>query len=252
MFLLTKDYYQIKKTKRKGSGVFARRHIPAGTIIGDYLGRVITDKEAQALENKNGQNCYSFEYIGDDVSIFPVDIKVPGVHLINHSCGANCSVFDYQGHNLYFALRHIFPGEELTSDYEFDPEADGKISYCFCESPFCRGTMYARLDKPGFNNKKNKIAANKKNKKSVPEKYPVCKVGEVLPFLKKYPKEIKDRNVYNIFSNLNVPPLITPGKKLPSLKVLREMMRLTGRRLKFPELDLMILAVIDGQLVVGH
>jgi len=246
MFLLPKDSYQIKKTKKKGRGVFALKHIPAGTLIGDYIGRVVNDTEAQELEEKYGQGCYSFEYVGEDVSLFPVDLKEVGVHLINHSCAGNCSVSDHGGHNIFFALRHIFPGEEITFDYEFDPESDGSVSYCFCDSPFCRGTMYARFDKPSLRKK----AKKSRKKKTKEPKYHVHKVGEILLPLAKYPKAIKDNHTkYNIFANLKVPSLVIPSKKLPPVKELREMMRLTGRRLKFSELNLTILAVVDDHLV---
>ena len=246
MFLLPKDYYEVRKTKKKGRGVFARKHIPAGTLIGDYIGRIVSDKEAQELEEKYGNGCYSFEYVGDDVSLFPVDLKAVGVHLINHSCAGNCSVSDHGGHNIFFALRHIFPGEEITFDYEFDPESDGSVSYCFCDSPFCRGTMYARYEKPSL--KKKKKTSQKKKKEP---KYRVYKVGEILPPLAKYPKEIKDDHTkYNIFSNLKVPALPVPAKKLPPVRELREMMRLSGRRLKLSELNLTVLAVVDDHLVV--
>jgi|GEM_PF-421954 len=249
MFLLPKDSYQIKKTKKKGRGVFALKHIPAGTVVGDYIGRVVTDDEAERLEEKYGQGCYSFEYIGKDVSLFPVDLKVVGVHLINHSCAANCGIADYKGHNIFFALRHIFPGEEITFDYQFDPESDGSVSYCFCDSPFCRGTMYARFEKPSLKNKKKK----ERKKKISKQKYPVSKVGEILPPLDKYPTLMKDdRTKHNIFANIKVPALITPisaNHKLPAVKELREMMRLTGRRLKFPEINLTILAIVDDHIV---
>ncbi len=249
MFLIPKDAYQVRKTKKKGRGVFALKHIPAGTIVGDYLGRVVNDSEAGKLEEKYGQGCYSFEYFGEDISIFPVDLKAPGVHLINHSCGANCSVYDLEGHNIYFALRHIFPGEEITFDYEFDPESTGKVSYCFCDSPFCRGTMYARIDKIPL--KKANLKKKKEVKKTKKEKFHIYKVGEILPLLEKYPKEIKDDHTkYNIFANLEVPALINPGSKLPALKVIREIIRLSGRRLKFPDINMTILAVVDDHLVV--
>lgn len=246
MFLLAKDSYEVRKTKKKGRGVFALKHIPAGALIGDYVGRVVKDKEAQALEEKYNNGCYSFEYVGKDVSLFPVDLKAVGVHLINHSCAGNCSVSDHGGHNIFFALRHIFPGEEITFDYEFDPESEGSVSYCFCDSPFCRGTMYSRFEKPSLKKKKKTTPKKKKE-----PKYHVYKVGEILPPLAHYPKEIKDDyKKYNIFSNLKVPVLPVPAKKLPPVKEIREMMRLSGRRLKFPDLNLTVLAVVDDHLVI--
>ncbi len=253
MFLLPKDFYQIRKTKKKGRGVFALKHIPAGTLIGDYVGRVVSDEEADKLEEKYGQGCYSFEYVGDDVSLFPVDLKAVGVHLINHSCAGNCDTTDYKGHNVFFALRHIFPGEEITFDYEFDPESDGSVSYCFCDSPFCRGTMYARFEKPSLKTRLKKKTENSQKKKDKEPKYHVHKVGEILSPLAKYPKAIKDdRTKYNIFANLKVAPLVILDKKLPPAKELREMMRLTGRRLKFSELNLTILAIVDDHLVAAR
>lgn len=242
MFLIPKDYYQIKKTKKKGTGVFARKHIPAGTIIGDYIGRIVSDKEAEKLEEKFNNACYSFEYVKENTSIFPVDIKAPGVHLINHSCGANCDVYDLEGHNIYFAVRHIFPGEELSFDYGFDPESYSIVDPCFCDSPFCRGTMFARQDKP-FIDKKMKTVKKKKEKKE-DIKFPVTKVGNILPLLEKYPKEIKDEERFPIYANLEVPALIMPNKELPSLKFMRKTIRLTGRRLKFPRLKVTVLAVV--------
>lgn len=247
MFLLAKDHYQIKKTKKKGRGVFAKKHIPAGALIGDYLGQVVSDEEAEKLEAKYGQGCYSFEYIGNNISLFPTDLKKDGVHLINHSCAANCNIYDYQGHNIFFALRHIFPGEELTFDYEFDPESEGEVSYCFCDSPFCRGTMYARAEKPTL----KKIKKDKKKK--IQQSYKTHKIGEVLPLLSHYPKEVKDNHKkYNIYANLKVPALVIKDKKLPAVKELRETMRLTGRRLKFPELNLSILAIVDDYLLADR
>lgn len=245
MFLLPTGSYQIKRTKKKGRGVFTRQAIPAGTIIGDYLGRVVSDAEAEVLEERYGQGCYSFEYIGRNVCIFPLDLHAADVHLINHSCAGNIGNADYQGHNLFFALRHIFPGEELTFDYQFDPESDGAVSYCFCDSPFCRGTMYKRFKKPLLR-KKKAAKVTQKTKKN----FTISKVGEILPPLKHYPRNIADNpEKYSIFANLQVPPLLISGRELPPLKEIRRQLRLSGRRLKFKDLGLSVLAVFEDHLI---
>src|SRR3989344_4466444 len=49
MFLIKDDFWQIKKTKERGYGVFARKEIKAGTIIGDYLGKVIKTDPGEEL-----------------------------------------------------------------------------------------------------------------------------------------------------------------------------------------------------------
>ena len=41
MFLLKDTDWEIKKTKEKGLGVFAKKEIKAGTVISDYLGKII-------------------------------------------------------------------------------------------------------------------------------------------------------------------------------------------------------------------
>ena len=49
MFLLSEDYLQIRKTKKKGFGVFAKKRIKAGTVIGDYLGKVIKTESRRMI-----------------------------------------------------------------------------------------------------------------------------------------------------------------------------------------------------------
>lgn len=39
---------------------------------------------------------------------------------------------------VFFAERDIFPGEEVTYDYHFNHEDEGKKIPCFCNSKNCR------------------------------------------------------------------------------------------------------------------
>lgn len=243
MFLIQPEYYQVKKVPKKGLGVLVKKDIPAGTVIGDYLGRVLKDAEAEKLEEKYGQGCYSFDY-GPNLSVFPEDIKATGVHLINHSCSPNCAVASYQDRNICFALRQIFAGEELSVDYRFDPESVGAVSYCFCDSPFCRGTMYARVEKSTIGLKKPAVKVARK------EKIKRVKAGGLLRPLLKYPRIIKDQKpYYGVYANLKVSPLICPETKLPATKIIRERISQSGRALVFPKLKLRVLGVVDGCLL---
>ncbi|MCX6794846.1 MAG: SET domain-containing protein-lysine N-methyltransferase [Candidatus Falkowbacteria bacterium] len=246
MLLLPPGYYQIKKTKKKGRGVFVRQEIPAGTIIGDYLGLLMEDAKAEILEKRYGNACYSMDYNNNGLSIFPVDIKAAGVHLINHSCAPNCDAYFYYGHTLYFALRRIWSGEELTIDYGFDPDDSDKKEFlypCFCDSPFCRGTMYtsvARLKHYGsFYRQETKG-----------QKFKLLPVGQVLGALEKYPAAVKDNSIFDLFVNLKAAPLNYYDRKIPSVKELRKRLRASGRRLNFKKLGLKVLAVINGRIVV--
>ncbi|MFA6995091.1 MAG: SET domain-containing protein [Patescibacteria group bacterium] len=246
MFLLPPVYYQVKKTKHKGRGVFARKEIPAGTIIGDYTGRLIKDEEIEAIEEKFGRACYSMDYNNNGLSIFPLDVKASGVHLINHSCSANCDTYFYYGHTLFFSLRRLLPGEEITIDYSFDPEDGGKqegINPCFCGSPFCRGTMYTSDEKL-----RRYGAFCRQETKG--QKFTLLTAGEFLSPLKKYPKRIKDNKIFNLFADLKIKSLSYDDKKLPSLTELRKRLRTTGRILNFISLGLKVVAVVDGKIVV--
>lgn len=39
---------------------------------------------------------------------------------------------------MFFAERHINPGEEITYDYHFNREDEGQRIPCFCRSRYCR------------------------------------------------------------------------------------------------------------------
>ncbi len=62
-----------------------------------------------------------------------------GTHYINHSCEPNTFTRTLHGHIIFFALRDIEPGEELTIDYLNTLHSDKKK--CRCGSRNCRGTI---------------------------------------------------------------------------------------------------------------
>lgn len=146
MFLLPDDYWEIKKTQEKGNGVFAKRKIAPGTIIGDYLGKVLKTAEYDLESDKKG---LYLMYLTDEASIYP-DLTKTGIHLLNHSCQPNCWIYQYKGHTLFFALSSIDPDEELTISYLLSPEDDTCspcTHVCKCSSAFCRGTMHLEKTK---------------------------------------------------------------------------------------------------------
>jgi hypothetical protein len=78
------------------------------------------------------------------MGIIPVDVDAPGVHLINHSCHPNCSMYRYYGHTLFYVLRNIEPHEELTISYHLPPSIGCTPCQhvCYCGSETCTGTMH--------------------------------------------------------------------------------------------------------------
>lgn len=192
MFLISRDFWQVKKTKQKGLGVFAKKEIGAGTIIGDYLGKVIETAQYDLDKDKRG---LFLMYYSDQASIYP-DLKKPGIHLLNHSCTPNCWIYTYRGHTLFFALRAIKPGEELTISYLLSPKdgCDPCPHVCKCDSQFCTGTMHLPKDKYAkwqrFQN------AQKKKTKAAKVVF-----GKNLPKLTSYPKTIPKNPIYATITN---------------------------------------------------
>lgn len=179
MFLIPDDFWNIRHTKDKGRGVFARKIIPAGTIIGDYIGTVIrtsmfdVERDAQALY---------LMYRTDETSIYP-DLTVSGIHLINHSCQPNCWMYMYRGHTLFFALRDISVGEELTISYLLSPKDDTCAPCtheCKCKSFVCTGTMHLSPEK---------YEAWQKFQRTETKRSDVIRasIGTILPKLTAYP-----------------------------------------------------------------
>lgn len=243
MFLIPRNQFQIRKVKNKGRGVFVLSSIEAGTVIGDYLGRVI--KAGQEKESDKG---LYYLWLNDKATISP-DPKKIGVHLMNNSCSPNCAMYPHKGHTLIFATRKVFPGEELTFSYLLDPPPDEGpcTDNCFCGSPICSGTMHVSQE---ISDKWSKFVEQKQGK-YFKQKIPV-KFGEELPRLARYPKKVGDNSIYNLFGSDTKVALTMMENKLSSLKTIRNLIRLHGRKLKFKKINLIILGVMGNVLVIKN
>ena len=187
MFLISAGSWQIKKTKEKGLGIFAKKEITAGTVIGDYLGKVLETAKYDLDDDKKG---LFLMYFSDEASIYP-NLKKPGVHLLNHSCSPNCWIYIHQGHTLFFALRKIRPGEELTISYLLCPKSGCNpcTHVCKCGSKLCTGTMHLPEDKY---KKWQKFQNQEKGETKIPK----VALGRNLPKLASYPSVIPDNPIY--------------------------------------------------------
>ncbi len=189
MILLSNEFWEIKNTKNKGRGVFACKEILKGTIIGDYIGKVMRPEEAIVDE----ENIYLMFY-SDRVVISP-DLKKTGAHLLNNSCNPNCWLYVYKGHTLAFARRNIKNGEELTIPYLLPPINDKFCNPCFhickCADKNCLGTMH--MQKVEY--RRWRKITNKQAKETKKEK---IKYGEELKELTDYPKRIQDSYIKEI------------------------------------------------------
>jgi len=116
-------------------GVFAEEFIPKGRKIIEYTGEKISRRETA----RRARRRYNYLFTLDSYWTLDGSVGGSGAEFINHCCEPNCVARICKGHILYFAARDIQPGEELTVDYQFDPDVE-EVK-CRCGAPFCRGTI---------------------------------------------------------------------------------------------------------------
>jgi SET domain-containing protein len=159
-----KPWYVVRDSKIHGKGVFARRDIPKGTRIVEYLGDRITHKEAdERYEGHDPNDNHTFLFIVDRRTVIDGGVKGNDARFINHSCDGNCESEIEKARVYIEATRPIRKGEELGYDYQIgrskeDPANVDEIYACRCGAAKCRGTMLwpAKRPKP---RKKAKVKA---------------------------------------------------------------------------------------------
>jgi SET domain-containing protein len=125
----------IRQSAINGKGCFATAHFLRGRKIAEYEGERISAREAKRRAHRA------------KLRICEVDAKWSidgsrggnGTHYINHSCEPNSYMKIIYGHILFYALRDIRPGEEITIDYVETLHSDEKR--CRCGASTCRGTI---------------------------------------------------------------------------------------------------------------
>jgi uncharacterized protein len=138
--LLGTDRVRIGPSPIHGVGQFARRDIPGGTPILEYVGETVDS--AEALLRCARANEYIFS-LGNGQAL---DGNVPWnpARFLNHSCAPSCEA-RFIGNRIWLiALRDIAAGEELTFNYGYDLE-DYRSYPCHCGAPDCVGYIVAEV-----------------------------------------------------------------------------------------------------------
>ncbi|WP_342620287.1 SET domain-containing protein-lysine N-methyltransferase [Rhodoferax sp. GW822-FHT02A01] len=140
---------QTRRSGVHGKGVFALVDIAEGETIIEYVGEVISWKEAQRRhphDPKDPNHTFYFHIDEDHV----IDALYGGnsSRWINHSCDANCEADEQDGRVFIKARRNIKAGEELNYDYGLiiDERYTKKLKAeypCWCGAKKCRGTLLA-------------------------------------------------------------------------------------------------------------
>ena len=147
------EWVEVKNSTIHGKGVFARKDIPKGKKIIEYVGEHISWKEAlRRHPHDPSQPNHTFYFGLEDGSA--IDAKFGGNESmwINHSCKPNCQSLEEDAKKstrvFLYAKKNIKSGDELFYDYGL--QLEGKITKeikkdyeCRCGSKKCRGTMLA-------------------------------------------------------------------------------------------------------------
>ncbi len=144
----------VKHSAVHGNGVFAARKITAGSLVVEYQGKRITEKQAARRKLTDPDNPFHTFYFSLENGRM-IDGADGGneARWINHSCAPNCEAREEDGRIFIYALRDLEPDEELNYDYGLIVEerhtASVKRNYeCRCGAPACRKTMLALKRKP--------------------------------------------------------------------------------------------------------
>ena len=140
---------QTRRSGVHGNGVFAVQDIAEGERIIEYVGEIITWKEALRRHPHDPKDPnHTFYFHVDEKHV--IDAKHGGnsSRWINHSCDANCEADEEDGRIYIKALRNIRAGEELNYDYgliideRYTPKLKAQYP-CWCGTKVCRGTLLA-------------------------------------------------------------------------------------------------------------
>lgn len=140
---------QTRRSGVHGRGVFALQNIVEGQTIIEYVGEVISWKQAlQRHPHDPGDPNHTFYFHIDEETVIDALYGGNSSRWINHACVPNCEADEVGGRVYIKALRNIFAGEELYYDYglvideRYSPALKAQYPCC-CGAGNCRGTLLA-------------------------------------------------------------------------------------------------------------
>jgi len=132
-----------------GYGLFARRPIPKGTRLMEYVGELINADQAEGRYPEVDIPPHTFLFDAEDDMYIDGGVGGNSSRFINHSCKPNCEAVQDGKRIFVETIRAIRPGEELFYDYcitldEPHNAAAKKKWICKCGAPNCRGHMLGK------------------------------------------------------------------------------------------------------------
>jgi SET domain-containing protein len=168
---------QTRRSGVHGKGVFALVDIPKGETLIEYVGEVISWKEALRRHPHDPKDPnHTFYFHIDDKRVIDALYGGNSSRWINHSCSPNCKAKEVDGRIFIKARKDIQAGQELSYDYGLVIDAplteELKAEYpCWCGSKKCRGTLLSSTQSlpeqaSGKKKKTDKKDGKKANKKA--------------------------------------------------------------------------------------
>jgi SET domain-containing protein len=144
-----RDFIRVGTSRIEGMGVFAKRKIPKGSRIIEYLGRRLP-VGSLLVPLTEGEPTRTYSFRVNETTMIDGTVGGNDARFINHSCEPNCEAYVFDDRVYIYAMRDILRNEELTFDYKLGPARKGagtkfdKTQFaCHCGSTNCRGTMLA-------------------------------------------------------------------------------------------------------------
>jgi uncharacterized protein len=150
----------VRNSPIHGTGVFATRDIAFEEEIVEYLGRLMTHAEVDAVYPDDDGHTFLFTL--NDTYVVDGGVDGNEARWINHSCDPNCEAVLIENDEndpakdvmVIQAMRPIRAGEELTYDYGIttnEPITDAvrALWACRCGAPNCKGIMITPEPAPG-------------------------------------------------------------------------------------------------------
>jgi histone-lysine N-methyltransferase SETD2 len=134
----------IRRTGKKGHGLFTKQALRKGEFIVEYVGEVLHEDEYRARKNRyeaEGKRHYYFMTLSSSETIDAAERGNAG-RFLNHSCQPNCETQKWMVNGELcigiYALEPVAADEELTFDYNFERYGDNPIK-CYCGTKKCGG-----------------------------------------------------------------------------------------------------------------
>ena len=141
------EWFELRGSLIQGLGAFAKKDIPRGTRLVEYIGEKISYAESdKRYPDTRDERHHTFLFTLNSKWIIDAAFGGNESRFINHSCEPNCDAYIERGHIWIESIKRIPAGTELAYDYQYEyldeyTEEDLKFYACRCGSPKCRGTI---------------------------------------------------------------------------------------------------------------